>query len=123
MSFLNYATDDDRAERIANLRALADFLESMPSVPLPRYTFDLSLSVGAGDEDDAENIAEIARLAVLFGVEPTQNEDGTHHRAALRIGHLTYTASTVTRAAMDRHTTVRRLGEAALAAVEQEAAA
>lgn len=114
-----FATGDARAERIADLRALADFLDANPDAPLPKYGLDISLSLWDGT--DEENVAEIARIASVFGVEPKRDKDGTHHRAVLKIGHLTYAASAVTEAGMDRHHAVLRLGEAALA--EQEAAA
>ena len=55
-----YANSEERAELIAGLRDLADFLDQDPQVPAPRFT---DLFVFPPDGSDAEMFAEIDVIA------------------------------------------------------------
>lgn len=74
-----------RAQSIAGLRAMADFLEARPDIPGP-YMVRVQHSVT--DEydpptfqivrkTDAEKIAEVRRIAALLGVQARIYDDGT----------------------------------------------
>jgi hypothetical protein len=71
-----HQTPDERAERIAGLRALADLLESRPEIPVPdslsgQYSV-LAFRYNRGDSirlDFAQRMAEGARIAALLGLE------------------------------------------------------
>ncbi|MEU4781073.1 hypothetical protein [Micromonospora sp. NPDC023633] len=58
--------DTKRDALVAGLRALADFYETHPDMPLPRYP-NFSHCVLAGDDETGQ--AEVARIAEQLGVE------------------------------------------------------
>jgi hypothetical protein len=90
-------TDARRAGVIAGLRALADFLETHPDLPVPSMP---ELTVFPRGESDAEERAAVDAIAVTLGVPATGT---THYRAARRFGEVTYEAITVAREEMARH--------------------
>jgi hypothetical protein len=58
----------ERAARIADIRAFADWLEANPGVPMPwRIEADEHLSLGAGTE--IERLAKVRQVAAMLGVE------------------------------------------------------
>jgi hypothetical protein len=79
-----------RAQLIAGLRALADYLENHPELPVPDYGSDVTVYPNGGE---AEQRAEIDRIAGILGVNPTDNtgRDG-HYTAEKTFGRITYRA-------------------------------
>lgn len=80
-----------RTQTIAGLRALADFLENNPGVPVREYGGDYTVFPRA-DDDTAER-AEIDRIARALG-ETVTNETGRggHYSTSKTFGRITYTA-------------------------------
>lgn len=67
--------ESDRSTVIAGLRAMADFIEARPEIPVGSYTsVGLQYSVLTGT--DEEKIAEVRRIAGLLGVEAEIYDDG-----------------------------------------------
>lgn len=96
---------DERAEAIAGMREMADWLESNPDVPLDRYVFSGQLHVGnqrnVRGKDEAAMFAELARIAAAMGVEPDlRDEPGASHPHATKTfrGGVKYHAVYVTEA-------------------------
>jgi hypothetical protein len=83
-----YPDHEHRARLITGLRALAEFLEGRPAVPVPRQV-DATVFVPRGT--DADMCAEIERLACLIGspLDPEGMALG-HHRTAVRFGPVEY---------------------------------
>ncbi|MEV1200277.1 hypothetical protein [Microbispora rosea] len=79
--------DNHRTTLIAGLRALADFLDANPAIPVPRSVYALHFPHGA---TDAEMCAEVDHIAELLGA-PTSQEFG-HYGAAVRFGPVEYKA-------------------------------
>lgn len=65
---------DQRAEKIAGLRELADWFEANPDVPLPYWTtVEVSMAINNFDLADRSNAsyrAELIRVAGVVGAEP-----------------------------------------------------
>ncbi|WP_405394673.1 hypothetical protein [Microbispora hainanensis] len=80
-------SDDHRAALIAGLRALADFLDANPAVPVPYSVNVLHFPHRA---TDAEMCAEVDRIAELLGA-PINQEFG-HYGASVRFGPVEYKA-------------------------------
>ncbi|NVI88065.1 hypothetical protein [Actinomadura sp. BRA 177] len=78
-----------RQQTITGLRALADFLEANPAVPVEEYGHNLILSVR--NMDDASAAALVDRTAALLGVEVTDDTHwGGHYTATRAFGRITY---------------------------------
>jgi hypothetical protein len=81
------AEQANRAAFFADARAMLDYLEAHPEVPLPsRYT-PVSVDVFAAHDD----FAEVDRVAGLLGVDPVDR--GGSQRVACRVfgdGHASY---------------------------------
>lgn len=78
-----------RHQVITGLRALADFLEANPAVPVPEYgeTFD----VFPRDCDDDCSAALVDHVAALLGVETDDaRPHGGHYTATRSFGRMTY---------------------------------
>ena len=78
-----------RAEFIAGLRRLADFLAANPKVPVP--TYGTEITVHAKGTDDQQR-AEVDRIAVLIG---SPASDGAHYETARDFGPIAYRAVAV----------------------------
>ena len=92
----------DREAAARGLRALADFLESHPDLPVPWQT-DAPASVSGAD--DAAERAEVDRIAGILGVPAAANERGTHYDAERDFGGgVIYRATAITRAEMESYT-------------------
>lgn len=85
--------DPERAELIAGLREVVDFLESHPDVPVRA---ELGHCVLAADDESGG--AEVARIAGLLGVAPTFDANGA--RVTRRFGPVAYEAFYNSRRAM-----------------------
>jgi hypothetical protein len=90
-----------RAQLIAGLRALADYLENHPDLPVPEYGSEVTVYP---DGSEAEQRAEIDRIACLLGVIPTDNtsRDG-HYTAQKTFGRITYRAVYIPSRVWARH--------------------
>ncbi|MBD2896269.1 hypothetical protein amrb99_52150 [Actinomadura sp. RB99] len=78
-----------RHQVISGLRALADFLEANPAVPVPEYgdTFD----VFPRDCDDACSVALVNDVAELLGVAVDDDRPfGGHYTASKSFGRIAY---------------------------------
>jgi hypothetical protein len=78
-----------RAEFIAGLRRLADFLAANPKVPIPAYGADINLHTGGSDDQQR---AEVDRIAELIGSTPSE---GVHYETTRNFGPITYRAVAV----------------------------
>lgn len=80
-----------RHQTVAGLRALADFLETNPAVPVREYGGEYTVFAHA-DTDAAER-TEIDRIAAALG-ETVCDETGRdgHYRVSKTFGRITYTA-------------------------------
>jgi hypothetical protein len=77
-----------RTQTIAGLRALADFLEDHPAVPVHEYGWQFSVHADGTDEQEAD---EVDRIADLLGVTPVDDRPrGGHYVAAKTFGRITY---------------------------------
>jgi hypothetical protein len=85
---MTYADSTERAQLIAGLRGLADYLESSPEVPAPIYS---GVFAFPPDGDWAEMRAEIDVIAADLGV--IAHETGGGHYVAIRsFGPVEYRA-------------------------------
>src|SRR4051812_5943039 len=74
-----------RAQTIAGLRALADFLETNPGVPVRELGEEYT--VFARREDDAAERAEIDTIAAALGeIVTDETEDGGHYTVSKTFG-------------------------------------
>ena len=80
-----------RVQTIRGLRALADFLEANPAVPVSTYGADYKFFARA--ETDAEERAEIDRIASALGedIDDETSRSG-HYTVTKTFGRITYTA-------------------------------
>ncbi|GAA4640733.1 hypothetical protein GCM10023196_107390 [Actinoallomurus vinaceus] len=77
-----------RRQTIAGLRALADFLEANPGVPVNEYGWEVSYHPRGTDEDQA---AEVDRIAALLDAAPVDDRpDDGHYTVAKTFGRITY---------------------------------
>jgi hypothetical protein len=80
-----------RAQTIAGLRALADFLEDNPSIPVREYGTEYT--VFARREDDATERNEIDDIARALGQTVEDDTgDGGHYAVSKTFGRITYRA-------------------------------
>lgn len=78
-----------RHQTIAGLRALADFLEATPDVPVAEYGREYTLYTR--DCHDTCGRAEVDRIAALLGVPVTDDTDRDGHYTAERaFGRIVY---------------------------------
>jgi hypothetical protein len=90
----------ERADFIAGLCNLADFLASNPTVPVPR--FGTSILVSAQWADDKRGFVD--EFATLTGVEIDDRWDADgHYSARAAFGPVEYEAYAVSKPAMDAH--------------------
>jgi hypothetical protein len=80
-----------RTQTINGLRALADFLQDNPQIPVREYGVDYTYF--ARRDDDAAERAEIDHIARALG-ETVADEtgDGGHYAVYKRFGRITYGA-------------------------------
>lgn len=89
-----------RTQLIDGLRALADFLENEPDVPVNSWAH-VSYSVTPADTADGEDSedakrAEVDRVAAVLGVTPTLSNNGSHYSAQRAFGPVEYRATAIT---------------------------
>lgn len=94
---------DPRAQTIADLRALIDYLAARPDVPFNPWTDPLAVSIGVDIPDDERGLAEVARIAAALDVPVTDRhghpptEATTQYAAIFAIGRAEYRAVYITR--------------------------
>lgn len=91
---------ETRQQKLDDLRALADFLEAHPDVPIGVDEIN-SVAILAGD--DEAGMAELHAIANALDVEITHNASGTHHYAIRKFGSVPYKAYYVTTESMRQH--------------------
>ncbi|WP_067466227.1 hypothetical protein [Actinomadura macra] len=80
---------DARHQTITGLRALADFLETTPAVPVNKHGHDLLVCVRTGDDTSAAALVD--QVAALLGVEVADERDnGGHYTATRTFGRISY---------------------------------
>ena len=80
-----------RTQTIAGLRALADFLEHNPEVPVREYGADYTYF--ARRDDDTTERAEVDSIARALGETVTdETDDGGHYAVHKTFGRITYSA-------------------------------
>jgi hypothetical protein len=90
-----------RADLIAGLHALADFLDTNPDLPVPEFSTDVMVHIDGTDE---EQRAEVDRVASLLGVAILdQTARGGHYKAVRSFGPVEYRCVAIPAAAMARH--------------------
>ncbi|WP_169953722.1 hypothetical protein [Microbispora sp. H11081] len=99
------STTDHRTATVAGLRALADFLEGNPALPIPRSS--ISVTYFPDRADDAIMRAEIDRIAGLLGAEIDPGRlPYSHYRTGLDFGPVRYEALAILADARARHEAV-----------------
>jgi hypothetical protein len=90
-----------RAQMIVGLRKLAGYLEDHPELPVPDYGGDVTVYPNG---TEAEQRAEIDRIADILGVNPTDNtgRDG-HYTASKSFARITYRAVYIPSRAWAKH--------------------
>jgi hypothetical protein len=86
---MTYADPSERAALIGGFRALADYLESNPGVPAPRYA-DVYAFPPAGD--CAAMRAEIDAVAELLGGQARETADREQYTVTRSFGPVEYRA-------------------------------
>jgi hypothetical protein len=87
----------DRETTCKGLRALADYLEAHPDLPVP--TMDGRVIPQGTDVEDR---AEVDRIAAILGTPITVNPAGTHYETGRDFGGgVRYSAVAITSAEMD----------------------
>jgi hypothetical protein len=83
-----YASPEQRIRLVAGLRALAEFIESNPSVPMPATGDVMVFPAGGTDEQER---AEIDTIATLIGAEAHWTV-GDHYVVSRHFGPVEYRA-------------------------------
>ena len=86
---MTYASPSQRQALISGLRALADFLESNPDVPVPEYTGVLVFPPPA---PDAEKRRQIDVIASRIGSVAETFSTYRHYQTSRRFGSVEYRA-------------------------------
>jgi hypothetical protein len=91
-----------RHQTITGLRALADFLETNPAVPVPVYGWTLTFHTRT--ETDTRERAELDRIAALLDQTPTDRTgQGGHLTVTKTFGRITYEAVHIPARRMDTY--------------------
>ena len=81
-----------RTQTITGLRALADFLENNPDIPVREYGDEYTYFTRA--ENDTTERAEVDRIAAALGETVTDETGrGGHYTVSKTFGRITYTAT------------------------------
>jgi hypothetical protein len=80
----------ERAQRIADIRAFADWLEANPWVPMPHHLYGSKHVNGlAGELDDVAALATVREIATRLGVETDESADD-RTRMKFNVGRFEY---------------------------------
>jgi hypothetical protein len=125
-TFVPDADETDHRNRIIDgLIDLAAFLEANPALPVPRFTWALTIPMGVSvnGTTDLRQRAEIDRIAEVLGA-PVWDEtaDGGHYIARRHFGPVTYEAVHIPARYMAQHRAARSYETNITASFEGEAA-
>jgi hypothetical protein len=91
MSLNKFPNPVPRADVIAGLRQLADFLDDHPAIPTAPYGWDVLVSTH--EHTDQAGKASVDHIAAILGVRvDDQTGDGGHYCADRAFGPITYRA-------------------------------
>lgn len=89
-----------RTDLVAGLRALADFLEANPAVPIPRYGHMFSVTTSGSDE---QKLSQVKFTSLAIGEDAMDDTaSGGHYWTQRRFGPVSYRINAVSDAAMRR---------------------
>jgi hypothetical protein len=89
---------------ITGLRALADYLDQHPAVPVPRYGTEVYL---CADSTDDGGCAQVRQFARQLGITPPDRISYSgHYEAARSFGPVSYRMIAISTAAMARYRAV-----------------
>ena len=99
---MSFTTDPGiRQAFITGLRALADYLDQHPAVPVPRYGTEVHLSAASTDDGGCTQVDQFARQ---LGITPPQAVSYSGHYEAVRsFGPVGYRMIAISAAAMARY--------------------
>jgi hypothetical protein len=86
---------------ITGLRALADYLDRHPAIPVPAYGAEIHLCAASTDDGGCAQVAQFARQ--LGTAVPTAVSAAGHYEAARAFGPVGYRMIAISDAAMARH--------------------
>jgi hypothetical protein len=90
-----FATERERAEYIAGMRAFLDYLETHPEVPTSRSE-DIQLSTWG--KTMADRMATVDEIAAMVGTEPFWcHGSPTHYYAQIKFGPIKFYAVAIRR--------------------------
>ncbi len=99
---MRFATDPaTRQAFITGLRALADYLDRHPAIPVPRYGHQIHLTADSTDHGGCGQVDDFARH---LGIAPPQSINAYGHYEATRFfGPVGYEMVAISDHAMARH--------------------
>jgi hypothetical protein len=112
----------DRAQWLADARALLDFIEANPDLPVPSYhSIEISYHpIPQANVSDADKMAAIDEIADLLGATVTTPDmPGSHYEAQIRFGSASYRAVAVLKRERDEYSATQKLGKEALAELRE----
>jgi len=93
-----------RHQTITGLRALADFLEANPAVPVNEYGWTVTAHLGISrDKTDECQRAEVDHVAGLLGVQPFTTRYASHYKASRAFGRIVYQVVHIPARALAEH--------------------
>lgn len=104
-----------RAQVLADARALLDWLEAHPDVPVPGFEWRRPVL----GETDGEKLAELERIATAAGA-PIVDAGSGHRNVTHRIGSATYQATAIECTHMDAYERHMEPWHAEMAMVDHE---
>ena len=90
-----------RAQLIAGLRDLADYLAANPTIPIPRYGDQITVNVNSTEDGGCVQVRQAARL--LAAAVTDQTRGGGHFYTERSFGPLTYRVVAIPDTCMARH--------------------
>lgn len=93
---------EERAEILADLHRLADFLAEHPGLPVPRYGLAISVHAGTDTGTGDGDPAEVDSAAAILGTEPVDGPDG-RRKVRHQVGNWTYEVLHIPAEAMADH--------------------
>ena len=91
-----------RDQFFTDLRALVDYLEDHPEIPVGPYDARIGHSVSVDIADDESGAHEVRRIADALGEQVTIKHG--HHDASIGFGYARYEATYIERRRMDAYT-------------------
>jgi len=90
-----------RAQFIAGLRDLADYLAANPAIPIPAYGDQITVNVNSTEDGGCFQVRQAARL--LAAAVTDQTRGGGHFYTERSFGPLTYHVVAIPDSCMARH--------------------